>query len=550
MFGIFGGAKEFDGVTSDTGTHGRLDTANAELVTIDSDVNAIVTSLGTDGGSTPPNGIGVRGWLRGIYDKLNSGISATITDFPVDYPNATAHTDAASVLAALATIDAHTAANASVSVSNFPTYVSIANIVTVTGALTINNSVFAVTGSGFATSSKQDQLYNLEADSRNALVTDIPAQLLDIQNQTATTANELFDIHTAQTDGSQLAQLVNAAGLPIGIAARAMTVTVTNPSSATSDSTAANQATEISRLTSLLFAITNQVATSSAQATATSSLATLHTDLGHLTDNTQTTKITNGTQAADTTAGDSGSNAVVTAAGIVSTAISSATVTIDLSHYPYPRMQLIGATFSVTTQQCDEPTFTAPNTCPVQLATMANVPTSGSISNAAGHYMIYPTQRYFRLNYVSGTVTGTLIQSTHAPPYMQPMAAQPVSQSGTFTATQGQGASVTPWAVGGRLPTVSLNAVVASGTTPTVWDTGGCHSAVTMALHFSGTVATSSVALQGSMDNVTWFTLQTSTAIADAFVSNTGQPFRYFRASCTVLTGASPVLTATIASVV
>lgn len=39
------------------------------------DVGAVSTALGTDTGTPPSGGAGVRGWLRGIYDRLGSTLN-------------------------------------------------------------------------------------------------------------------------------------------------------------------------------------------------------------------------------------------------------------------------------------------------------------------------------------------------------------------------------------------------------------------------------------------------------------------------------------------
>lgn len=57
-----------------------VDQAGAEVdFATGAEVTAITTSLGTDGGTGPANGTGVRGWLRSIYDRLTAGIGRTWT---------------------------------------------------------------------------------------------------------------------------------------------------------------------------------------------------------------------------------------------------------------------------------------------------------------------------------------------------------------------------------------------------------------------------------------------------------------------------------------
>lgn len=74
MFGIFGGAKEFDGIVSDTGTHGRLDSTNAALGTLDTD---LVTAVGDGGFQDPVTGSGILGYLASVYSQLLTVLHVT-----------------------------------------------------------------------------------------------------------------------------------------------------------------------------------------------------------------------------------------------------------------------------------------------------------------------------------------------------------------------------------------------------------------------------------------------------------------------------------------
>lgn len=159
MLFLGGGAKEFDGVVNDAGTHGRLDTANTNLTTIEGDVsplhqdlNTTNISLGTDGGSSPANGTGVRGWLRSIYDKLNTGIAVSgavsVSNFPAT--QAVSGTVTANAGTGTFNVDGsgHTQpVSGSVAVSNFPATqpVSAAALPLPAGAATAGNQSTANT---------------------------------------------------------------------------------------------------------------------------------------------------------------------------------------------------------------------------------------------------------------------------------------------------------------------------------------------------------------------------------------------------------------------
>lgn len=89
MFGIFGVSsnRAASATSSDNGTHARLDTANAELVQVDNDLN---TGLGADGASGPASGSGVRGWLHNIRDLLAGTIAVSASSLPLPIGASTA----------------------------------------------------------------------------------------------------------------------------------------------------------------------------------------------------------------------------------------------------------------------------------------------------------------------------------------------------------------------------------------------------------------------------------------------------------------------------
>lgn len=73
---IAASAASIDGKTpASPATSAKQDTGNTSLANID-------TGIGTDGaGESPANGTGVRGWLRGVYDKLAGILAANISQW-------------------------------------------------------------------------------------------------------------------------------------------------------------------------------------------------------------------------------------------------------------------------------------------------------------------------------------------------------------------------------------------------------------------------------------------------------------------------------------
>lgn len=596
MFGIWGGGGGNGGISDDEGTHGRLDTTNSELLTV-------IDSLGTDGAAPEViPGTGVRGWLRSIYDTLVDTFTT------IDFNGTEAHTDSEAVLAELSAIDTYTSRLASgITISKITAPITVANTVTVTGAVTINNAVLAVTISGGATSARQDTLNN---------------------NVTA--------VLTRLSDGAQVSQIADGNGSIIGIATNAMTVTVTNPSTATSDATAANQTTEIARLTSIANLVTGGTARSvpvdaanrvlgvaanavtiagsvtinnfpasqavsvsnfpttqpvslaasvtvanqptdfpstaantkldtlhtdnTTELTATNltnaSLATIHTDLGHITDNTQTTKITNGTQTADTFVGDSGQNTLLIAGShktlaFTSTGSGAQTVaSTDAGNYRGISIQVtgVGSGLSAVFQVSND------NNNWISYSLMsASLAASGSPAQpvSVGIYSGPMPARYFRFSLsalTSGSFTGVIELTPLAPTPTSLMAylSNTVPISGTVL--PGNTVNTAPWSVGGGQVATSLNAVTATGSgSAKAYGVGMKCQSIQVVIAGTGSLSASTVLLEGSNDGgTTWFTLATysGTASGSAFSSN--QVAQTIRANCTLRTVASltPTVTA------
>lgn len=99
---------------------------------------------GTDGtGITPPTGgVGIRGWLSGIYKILNAGITATFSGSIPAGTNQIGHV----IVDTLPSIPAGTNGIGSVSVSNFPSTQTVSGTITAnagTGTFTVGGTVSA-----------------------------------------------------------------------------------------------------------------------------------------------------------------------------------------------------------------------------------------------------------------------------------------------------------------------------------------------------------------------------------------------------------------------
>lgn len=218
-------------------------------------------------------------------------------------------------------------------------------------------------------------------------------------------------------------------------------------------------------------------------------LDTVHTDLGHLTDNTQTTKITNGSQTADTLAGDSGQNSLLTSGSrkemSFTTTSVAAVASADVSNFAWVSVHITsqGGSSTCTFQVSNDNSNWV--SCP--LANSASTAAASSaVSTVTGIYHGPITARYFRIN-VTGIVSGTTagIVEFYSIPKALVTTGVMAAQSGTWTVQPGSTANTTPWLVQSSF----TYAHIATSTTTTVKSGAGVLHGVS--INSLGTVASS-----------------------------------------------------------
>lgn len=308
-------------------------------------------------------------------------------------------------------------------------------------------------------------------------------------------------------DGSAVTQPVSVASLPLPSGGSTATNQTTgNTSLATIATNTTGLATSSGQTTaagylSTLATFTSSASTAANQTTANSSLSTIATEIGGLTetapatdtasgglnarlqrvcqrltslftamsDGSQLTKITNGTQTADTIAGDSGQNALVAAftKKEVSFNVSGAglSTAIDVSNYGSVAIHVVTNSGAVTPQvsndnanwvglACTQSNSTG-NSPPILLTAATNVALNANIP-----------ARYFRLS-TSASAAGVIVLKTTS---INPMVlTASCLQSTTPWSTAGVGAhaatiSGNPFRLGGRALTANYTAVTTGQT--------------------------------------------------------------------------------------
>lgn len=321
--------------------------------------------------------------------------------------------------------------------------------------------------------------------------------------------------------------------------------------------------------------------------------ATIHTDLGHLTDGTQTTKITNGTQSADTLAGDSGQNALLIAhTGKI---IASQTLTgtnqsawYDVSNYSWMSITPTAAG-SYTVQGANEQSnpFGVSLLAPNQLSASAT-----GAGNASGQLAVLG-MRYMRIVNLSGTSTFSIELKQGSPP-VQPVylinssniaiagtvdtelpAAAALSDTvsnpttpaiGAFnmmwngaTWERANSASVRTLSTLAGVPSVSanprplqnLNAITSPASGSQI-DVGTVFSKWALQVTVTGTPVTCVVILEGSLDGSANYTTLTTWTLTPQVSGETiwvqDKLSRYVRTRLTTLTGGTaPAVSASVA---
>lgn len=334
------------------------------------------------------------------------------------------------------------------------------------------------------------------------------------------------------------------------------------------DLTAGGQKTQVTNFpaTQAVSAASLPLPTNAAQETG-GNLATVVTDLGHLTDGTQQTKITDGTNIATVVAGDSNSVLTGVATKTTSYAISSTGVlfTIDAEGYSWATVEFEGTgTGTFAPYSHSDATGVVRGFGAPYLATHASAPTwatpagATNISISAGaQYAVEFTGRYFSLTIQTKPtlMTATVTLHTGVPPIAPSVGVyqdtSPWVVSGSVSQGTGQGTS--PWTVSGKVPVTSLNAVVVTGV-GTALDCTGAMPNPTMQVHTTGTVSTISINLEGSNNGTNWVVLATSTSVISADYTvipdstHVGVSMREYRANITILTGVAETVTALVSA--
>ncbi len=281
------------------------------------------------------------------------------------------------------------------------------------------------------------------------------------------------------------------------------------------------------------------------------------TALSHLTDNTQQTRITNGTNIADVLLGDAGKNGILTAGALKTVAFNittnSSSTTFDVGEYTWISVQLLTKGTSSTTTFEISTDSSNWQSCALMLSTTLGGSSVTSTTASTGIWHGPLPGRYFRIT-VSGLSAGATTGNLQAFASSRPTQTMQVSIGGTATIAgtvqPGNTQNTTPWVVSGKPPITSLNAVSATGV-GTALDTGGAMINATLQVHTTGTITTISINLEGSNNNTDWVVLTTSTATVSAdylVIAPAGATMRYYRANLTVLTGVTQVVTATVAA--
>lgn len=191
------------------------------------------------------------------------------------------------------------------------------------------------------------------------------------------------------------------------------------------------------------------------------------------TSGNQLVKLTNGTQEADTIAGDSGQNALLVACARKEVSFTTTTVqavaSTDVSNYSWVSVHVVsqGGSSTITFQGSND------NTNWVQASLIRSSVTSGaavtSTTSASEIYSGPLPFRYFRLNVTgiaSGTTAGVIeFFASNKAIHTQGLSA---SQSGTWTVQPGNTANTTPWLTTDRGATPSIARVATSTTVATL----------------------------------------------------------------------------------
>lgn len=178
-----------------------------------------------------------------------------------------------------------------------------------------------------------------------------------------------------------------------------------------------------------------------------------------LTGGTALSRITNGTQTADTVAGDSGQNALLSAGprketSFSTTAASGSVASTDVSNYAWVSVQVNhnGNGATITVQFSNDNVTWVSGTLMVSTA----LGTSGSNTLTVGLYHGPVMGRYFRLSFTGNTGTVDGVAEFFAQP--RSYSGGNAVQSGTWTVQPGNTANTTAWKVDGSAVTQPVSA--------------------------------------------------------------------------------------------
>lgn len=291
---------------------------------------------------------------------------------------------------------------------------------------------------------------------------------------------------------------------------------------------------------------------------ANTKLDTLHTDLGHLTDSTQKAVITDGTQIANTMLGDTGFNGLSTSLvnkEWIHTFSGTDTQIIDTRGFSHISIQTaLTGLYTVTFNESNDNTnFWLKQTHTYDGLVTTNKTASGIVSAVL-------SGRYFRISGAgSGSMVVTVELSNKAASeglrIDSVISTVSVIVSGTPTVLQGNGTGTSAgWCVGGTgagLSNSASTSVVAGATLS--YAAAQSIFGMQVVVGGTGSFTALSVIIEGSLDGgTTWVTIGTYTGTGSGYFSNTTpMPFIAVRSRVSVYTAASgtPTVTCRIAGI-
>lgn len=566
----------------------------SETTDIATNVEDVTTSLGTDGSETPPNGTGVRGWLRAIYDKLVSGLTI---DGTVEVTNDIGNPlpVSGSVMAAVSgtvtvgnTVNTNSIVAGTVAVSNQPsdfpdsgTHTQLATLHADNG--TDGSGITQPTG-GVGIRGWLSGIYNklsgslavtgtfwqaLQPVSVSSSV--LPPGAATADNQVATIpftasfaiaglAPHIFpvdslglsslEVYFSAMTGSWVVQ-ESPDGVndwqTVAVAPSPSSTNVYNFSTGTVLTAGQSYVAQLS-------ARHAQIITASGTGTGQLSFMPAR----NFTNGNGLTKITDGTNTLALQTGDEFAIPSYPQTKTVTQTVASvaATGAIDTLGYSWVSLTTTASTtLSFTPQTSVDSTFTVPKNVTWYDSNIVGVPVNGiAAPGATTSSIIIPlTQRWLRCNVtVFSGASNTFTYVLHSGPIPAPGL---IAVSGTVTISgqtiaqgAGIGSSATAWAVSGVISSTSNNANTSAVTGGTInLTTAQSFWGMMVIVAGTGSLTALTVVLEGSLDGGTnWKTIATFTGTTTDYISNTNpMPFTSIRSRITTMTVASLVPTVT-----